>query len=259
MRIAVAGGTGVVGRYVVEAAQAAGHDAVVMSRSHGVDVRSGAGLDSALKDVDVIVDAANVNTMNASKATAFFTESTRRLQEVGAAQGVPHLVTLSIVGIDRISGNGYYRAKVAQEEAAKKGPIPVTILRATQFHEFAAQILSRMRMGPVALMPVMRTQPVAARSVGEALVEAAVQPPPARFASDEPLQVAGPQPEDLVGMARALVKRNRRHAMVLPMWVPGSMGRAMRDGSQLPRSDFRSVGPRFSEWLETEDARRIEF
>ena len=147
MRIAVVGGTGTVGKYVVMAAEQAGHHVAALSRRVGVDVQTGAGLDAALVGVDVIVDVINVETLSRSKATAVFTESTRRLHRVGAAQGVSRLVTLSIVGIDRVP-SGYYQAKLAQEAAALDGPLPATIVRATQFHEFPAQAFKRVHPGP---------------------------------------------------------------------------------------------------------------
>jgi len=151
MRIAVAGGTGVVGRYVVEAAHQAGHDVVVMSRRSGVDVRTGDGLPEALKDVDVAIDTTNAATTNRAKATAFFTDVAGQLQAVGAAQGVGRLVALSIVGLERVPGFGYYEAKLAHEAALLAGPLPVSIVRATQFHEFPAQVPFSCRRGPLGI------------------------------------------------------------------------------------------------------------
>ena len=136
MRLAVAGGTGMVGRHVVEHARRAGHDVVVLSRSEGVDVRSGAGLADALRGVDTIIDVTNAGTTEQGAATGFFTEEADMLQRVGATRGVGHIVTLSIVGIDRAPA-GYFAAKL--EHAAAQGTVPVTIMRATQFHEFPAQ------------------------------------------------------------------------------------------------------------------------
>ena len=253
MRIAVAGGTGMVGKYVVEAVTGAGHEAVVLSRSRGVDLRTNGGLASALDGVEVIIDAANPDSITGAKATAFFTDVTTRLQSVGSAQGVSRLVTLSIVGIDRVPGYGYYRAKLAQEAAATAGPVSVTIVRATQFHEFPAQILSRARFGPLAAMPVMRVQPVAARAVGQCLMEAAVEPP-----QDRMIEVAGPQPEDLVTMARRLVRTQGRRIAVLPIVVPGRGGRAMRGGQLLATPTTTLVGPTFADWLISDDAHTAE-
>jgi uncharacterized protein YbjT (DUF2867 family) len=252
MRIAVAGGTGVVGTFVVAAAENAGHDVVSISRRSGVDIRSGEGLAPALKGVDVIVDTTNAGTTNRAKATAFFTEVTQQLQTVGAGEGVARLVVLSIVGLERVPGYGYYEAKLAQEKVALAGPLPTTIVRATQFHEFPAQILSRTQFGPVAMMPQMKTQPVAARAVGEVLLETVVTPPVATMT-----EVAGPEVAELVDLARMVMRSRGARAWVIPLTLPGRAGKSFRNGDQLPGADVRRVGPRFSEWLRGGDLERV--
>src|ERR1700722_15907905 len=108
MRIVVAGGTGAVGRYVVQAAHDAGHQVTAISRRTGVDVRTGAGLSEALRGVDVIIDTTQPDTLSRARASAFFTEVGATLHTVGAAQGASQLVTLSIVGLERAPGFGYY-------------------------------------------------------------------------------------------------------------------------------------------------------
>jgi uncharacterized protein YbjT (DUF2867 family) len=248
MRIAVAGGTGTVGRYVVQAAEQSGHHVVVLSRRAGVDVRKGDGLDAALEGIEVVVDATHAGTTNRAKATAFFCEVSRRLQTVATAQGVTRLVTLSIVGVDRVPGFGYYQAKLAQEAAVLEGPLPVTIVRATQFHEFPAQILGRTRMGPLAVVPRMRVQSVAARTVGEVLLEVATGSP-----RQEMVEVAGPEPADLVDLARSVVARRDQRVAVIPVRVPGRSGKAMRSGALLPTPGVRLAGPGFADWLAGED------
>ena len=248
MRIAVAGGSGTVGKYVVRSASQAGHEAVAMSRSVGVDVRTGEGLLAALEGVDVIIDATDGGTIHRAKATAFFTEVTENLQSIGQAQGVSRLVTLSIVGLERLPGFGYYEAKLAQESVALAGPLPVSIVRATQFHEFPVQILSRSARGPIAPVPVMRIQPVAARAVGEVLVETAVGP-----TLGTTLEIAGPEEKNLVALARQVVRMRGRRTVVVPLRVPGRAGKAMRAGGQMPKSGARIVGPDFEEWLHGED------
>jgi uncharacterized protein YbjT (DUF2867 family) len=245
MRIAVAGGTGVVGRHVVQAALDAGHEAVVISRRTGVDARTGMGLSGALEGVDVIVDAANQVSTGRAKATTFFEEVTGNLQSVGAAQGVSRLVTLSIVGIDRVPGFGYYQAKLAHEAAAGKGPLPVSIVRATQFHEFPAQVLARLHLGPLGAMPVMRVQPVSARAVGQFLVQVATSP-----ADGTTVEIAGPQEEDLIDLARAILLRRGARGMVVPIRLPGGVGKAMRSGALLPGAGAHIEGPSFKDWLE---------
>src|SRR5215210_4752095 len=142
MRIAVAGGTGVVGAYVVEALGRRGHEPVVLARSRGVDVVSGDGVATALRDVEAVVDVTNRVTLNRRKARDFFSTTTRRLLEAERSAGVRHHVVLSIVGVDRVD-TGYYAAKLAQEELVRGDAVPFTILRATQFHEFPGQLLRR--------------------------------------------------------------------------------------------------------------------
>lgn len=244
MKVAVAGGTGVVGRHVVEVAKAAGHEPVVLSRAAGVDLLDENRVANALRGADVVIDVANAPTLSEKRATAFFTEIDERLSRLGAQAGASRLVALSIVGIERVSW-AYYRAKLAQEKAARRGPLPVTIVRATQFHEFPGQVLDRAHLGPLAAVPVMAIQPIAARSVAEFLVRSAEQPP-----SSEVAEIAGPRPEDLVALARATARGNRRHVVVVPIRVPGAAGRAMRRGDLRPGPDAELLGPTYADWAE---------
>jgi len=244
MRLAVAGGTGVVGRYVVEAARARGHEVVVLARSRGVDVRTGAGLDAALADVQAVVDATNAGMTDRAAASAFFADVAARLQEAAKRHGVGHVVTLSIVGIDRVP-YGYYGAKLRHEEAALGGPVPATVLRATQFHELAAQWIRRNLDGAVARVPRMRVQTVAARTVGAALAELATAPPAGHAG-----ELAGPETADLYELARAFAAR---HAPGITV-EPDEAGPGLSDGALLPSPGARIEGPTFAAWLASADA-----
>lgn len=251
MRIAVAGGTGVVGRYVVTAAERVGHDVVVLSRRSGVDVQRGEGLAEALAGVDVVVDTLNQMATRRKPAERFFTETARNLQSAAARAGVGHIVLLSIVGIDRASGYGYYAAKLAQEQVAQAGPVPVTILRATQFHEFPAQMLAMTRKGPIAVVAKMRSQPVAARTVGEHLV---------RLAEKQPggiVELAGPEVFEMPDLARRTLAARGIKAKVVAVPVPGSAAKAMAGDALLAGPGTTIDGPRFDDWLATEDARAV--
>src|SRR3954470_7008798 len=139
-RIAVVGATGRVGRHLVDVLQERGDDVVAISRSLGVDVISGDGLDDALAGVETIVDVATGPSPDQQAATAFFTTASRNLSAASQRAGVQRMVLVSIVGTDRFS-SGYYAAKNEHERATLSGPIPVRILRATQFHEFVAQLV----------------------------------------------------------------------------------------------------------------------
>ena len=174
MRMAVAGGTGLIGRQVVSLVEQAGHEPVVLARSRGVDLTTGAGLDAALAGAEVVIDVSNVTTLSKKRSVRFFAAATGQLLAAGARAGVRHHVALSIVGIDRV-GWGYYAGKLRQEELIRTATVPWTVLRATQFHEFAEQLLAR-SPGPLVPVPRMRVQPVAAREVAARLVELALGP-----------------------------------------------------------------------------------
>ncbi|MFI7597345.1 SDR family oxidoreductase [Actinoplanes sp. NPDC049681] len=239
MKVAIAGGTGLTGRHVAEALTGAGHEVVVLARGRGVDLLTGAGLDAALPGVDVTVDVSNVTTMKREVAVGFFERAGRNLVDAAARAGVRHHVVLSIVGIDRVR-TGYYEGKLRQEQVVRDGGVPWSVLRATQFHEFAGQLLERLP-GPIAVVPAMKVQPVAVREVAEALAALAVGEPRG-MAGD----LAGPRVESLVGMARRLIAAGgARRRPVMPLWVPGPMGR----GGLLPTGPGPRGTETFDEWL----------
>src|SRR6478609_8579772 len=235
MKIAAAGGTGLVGRMVVDAARERGHDVVVLARAEGVDLTTGAGLAERLAGVDAVVDVTSIRTQKREESEAFFGAITHNLQAAGAA----HVVALSIVGIDDVD-TGYYAGKRLQERVLAEGTVPWSVLRATQFHEFAEQVLQFVKVGPFSLVPRMQSQPVAAREVAEALIDLAEAGPSGKVAD-----LAGPERHDMVDLARRVAAGRR----VVPVRVPGAGGRAMRSGALCPTED----GPRgritFDEWL----------
>ena len=245
MKIAVAGGTGVVGRHTVEAVRAAGHEAVVLSRSHGVDLVTGNGLDTALSGVDAVIDVASVETLKAAEAIEFFTAATGNLVSAAADAGVAHIVLLSIVGIDRIPYD-YYAGKAAQEKVIEASRVPWTIQRATQFHEFAAQLFARAKLGPLHIAPNARTQPIAAREVGERLAGLAAGDPQGRVRD-----LAGPREERLSDMIRAYARGQGYRGWIPALNVPGPQMAGMRAGDALPGPDAVLGRQTFDEWLAT--------
>ena len=243
MRIVVAGGTGTVGRHTVEAVRAAGHDAVVLSRSRGVDLVTGEGLGHALAGADAVIDVTSIETRKASEAIEFFTAATGNLAAAAADAGVGHFVLLSIVGIDRMPYE-YYAGKIAQEKVVEASRVPWTTLRATQFHEFAAQMFRRAKLGPLHIALKARTQPVAAREVGSRLAALAAAPPQGR-ARD----LAGPREEQLADMVRAYARREGYRGWVPTLNVPGPQMAGMRAGLGLPGPDAELGSQSFAEWL----------
>jgi uncharacterized protein YbjT (DUF2867 family) len=242
MRIAVAGGTGVVGRYVVETARAAGHEPVVISRSGGVDLFTGTGLAGALDGADAVIDVSNSMAVTRSKAVQFFGTVTSHLLAAEASVGVRHHVALSIVGIDRVP-TGYYAGKLRQEALIAAGPVPWTVLRATQFHEFPAQLLDRVK-GPVVPVPAAPSATVAAREVAGHLLTLAASP-----AQGHAPELAGPEVHRLPTLARQLMHALGRRGVVVPVRPPGKTGSLTAHGALLPTGPGPRGQQTFRQWL----------
>jgi uncharacterized protein YbjT (DUF2867 family) len=249
MKVAVAGGTGVVGQWTVSALREAGHEPVVLARSAGVDLLSDAprnGLAAALAGCDAVIDVSNVNSMKAAVTSAFFEAVSRNLIREADAAGVRHIVALSIIGIDRVR-YGYYQGKLRQEAVLSQSPVPVSILRATQFHEFAGQYLSRFS-GRLVVVPRWRVQPVAAREVGAGLARLAGGAPPAAGAPAMS-QLAGPREENMAGMVRQVSASQGARRRVIEVRLPGAAGKAMAAGGNLPGPDVARGTQTFADWL----------
>jgi uncharacterized protein YbjT (DUF2867 family) len=244
MKIVVAGGSGMVGRHVVAVAQERGHRVVALSRSTGVDLATGAGLAQQLEAADVVIDVTSTATQSAQQSRQFFGAVTRNLLEAEGAAGVPHHVALSIVGSDK-APFGYYAGKALQEELVSTGQIPWTILRATQFHEFAQQMVERFRFGPVTMVPTMTSQPVAAREVAERLVELAEGEPQGR-----PADLAGPEELRMTAMVKAYTAAMSIRGPVVQIPLPGGFGKAMRDGTTLAGPGAQRGVQTFAQWID---------
>lgn len=246
MKIAVAGGTGTVGRHVVSIARDRGHQVVSLSRADGVDLVTCRGLDEALRDVETVIDVSGIQTRSTKKAVDFFTNSTQNLLAAEKKAGVRHHLALSIVGIDKAT-SGLYAGKLVQEDTVRHGGVPWTLLRSTQFHEFVPMTVGVASLGPLVLVPQMRTQPVAAREVAEALVDAAEAGPRGRMAD-----LGGPRAEELDDLVRAYLQKFRMRKQIAKLFIPGAMGKAMRSGDLIPKPGAAVGRQTFQEWLETD-------
>ena len=247
MKIAVAGGTGVAGRWTVEALRAAGHEVIVIARSAGADLVTGDGLDAALAGVDAVIDATNTTSPGKRASSEFFEATARTLMRTAAVAGVRHIVALSIIGIDRVP-YGYYQGKLRQEKVLQESPVPVSILRAAQFHEFPGQYLAKLP-GPVVIVPQWRAQPVAAREVGAAL---------ARIATGDPVamsELAGPRVEIMADMIRQVVRARGDRRLVVSVRLPGATGKAMAAGGGLPGGPGLRGTQTFADWVTEQRAR----
>jgi uncharacterized protein YbjT (DUF2867 family) len=245
MRIAVTGGTGTIGRHVVDELRSRGHEVRVLSRhspEYRVDLATGEGLAEALAGCDVVVDAVN-DPSSTKRATQIMVEGTRKLLAAEQAAGVRHHVCISIVGCDQVPF-GYLRVKADQERVVEHGPVPWTIVRATQFHELLAKALTPAGRWHVLPAPHARLQTIASADVAPAVADVAE-----RQARMGRIEVAGPEIVD----ARDLIRRWRsitgRHAVLVPLRIPGKLGRALRSGVlTAERPDVRGTTP-FASWL----------
>ncbi|MEV8436750.1 SDR family oxidoreductase [Actinosynnema sp. NPDC051121] len=243
MRIAVAGATGNIGSLTVAALERAGHEVVRVSRSAGVDLSTGEGLDAALAGVDAVVDAVNVAAADRAETVRLFSDMTRNLLAAEARAGVRHHVLLSIVGIADIEGNVHYAGKREQERLVTEGPVPWTIVPATQFHDFAEMVAGWTEQDGVATIAPLLVQPIAPQDVADVLAEVATGEPRGRH-----VDVAGPETQDLVDMARRTHRARGRDVRLVPTW-DGVFGPEMAGNALLPGADARIAPTTFDEWL----------
>ncbi|WP_194396496.1 SDR family oxidoreductase [Microbacterium atlanticum] len=242
MRLAIAGGTGMTGRHLAAVARERGHEVVVLARSTGVELLSGAGLGTALQGVDAVIDATNVKTAKADVAVMFFAGVTKTLVSAERAAGVRHHLALTIVGADA-APEGYYAGKLAQERLVADGGVPWTILRATQFHEYAALMFHRTHAG-AHVAPTGRVQPIAVREVARHLVDLAERGPVGRA-----VDLGGPREESLSDMVRRYAQAIGYRGPVPAVRTPGPIGRALRSGALLPGPEALRGTQTFTEWL----------
>jgi uncharacterized protein YbjT (DUF2867 family) len=251
MRVAVAGGTGVLGKALVAELVARGDEVLALSRTapkklpegvmhHSIDLTSGEGLAEALSGVEVVVDASNSNPRNAGPVLV---DGTERLLAAGVLAGVRHHVGISIVGCDRVP-TSYYKVKVEQEGAIAAGDVPWSLLRATQFHSLLAWAFGQ--AGKARLMPTgsARLQPIEPTVVATRLADVAHAEPAGRL--DD---VAGPEVRTLTELARAWRRADGRAMLPLPIPMIGKVGRPLREGA-LCNPEATAGGKTFEQWLE---------
>lgn len=259
MRVAVVGGTGMLGSLVVGELVARGEEVRVLSRrdtgrlpigaSHcRADLVSGDGLAEGLAGIEVVVDASN-SIPTRRQARRVLIEGTGRLLRAGADTGVRHHVAVSIVGCDRVP-MAYYKAKVEQERAIVSGPLPWSLLRATQFHSLVEWALASAARFGVLPTGAARLQPVDAEVVAQRVAAAAGGEPAGRLPD-----VAGPETSTLSELARAWRRARGRHPLPLRIPMLGPLGRALRDGG-LCDPGAAVEGRTFEQWLTGERHRQ---
>jgi uncharacterized protein YbjT (DUF2867 family) len=226
MKITVVGASGLIGTKVVGLLQEEGHEVVAASRSSGVDVLTGDGLAAALAGANVLVDLLNSPSFEDDPVMEFFTTSTTNLVAAAKAAGVGHYVALSIVGVEGLPDSGYMRAKVMQETIITHSGLPYTILRATQFAEFADAITDSMTVGDEVRVPDALIQPVEAEQVAAEVARAAVGGPLGDTAN-----IGGPEKISFEQMARDVLARRGDDKTVIVDQEAGYFGTQLAERS----------------------------
>jgi len=243
MKIAVVGATGQIGAYTVTALEAAGHAVVPISRSNGIDVYSGVGLADALSGVDAVVDASNNRSQDETEVVDFFATTSRNLLAAEHDAAVRHHVLLSVVGLDNGQRVVHYSGKREQERIVSGGSVPWTIVRATQFYELAARVAEAAERDGVAPIAPLLVQPIAPADVGAMMAEVATSDP-----LNAVVEVAGPQTQDFVDMARRTLTARGRAITLTPTWR-GPFNITMAGEVLLPGPDARIAPTTFEDWL----------
>jgi uncharacterized protein YbjT (DUF2867 family) len=197
MKIVVIGGTGRIGSKVVARLRDQGHEVVAAAPATGVNILTGDGLGTAMAGARVVVDLANSPSFEDGAALDFFRTAGRNLLAAEADAGVSHHLALSVVGTEKLSASGYFRAKQAQEALIRDSGIPYTIIHSTQFYEFLPGIIQSAAEGSTIRLPPALVQPIASENVAEAVARFALQPP-----ANGIVEIAGPERESLCGLAK---------------------------------------------------------
>ena len=244
MKITVIGGTGLIGSKLVEALREHGREVVSASPSAGVNSLTGQGLADALKGASVVLDVTNSPSWEDAAVLKFFETSTRNLLDYEASAGVGHHVALSVVGTERLLASGFFRAKLAQENLIKASSIPYSIVRATQFFEFAKSIADFSTDGNTVRLPSVLFQPMAADDVATALSGIATGAP-----VNGTVEIGGPEQFRLDEFIRRDLAARKDPREVISDARARYFGIAVSERTLVPNDDARLGQTRFDDWL----------
>src|SRR5688572_19697664 len=242
MKIVIIGGSGLIGKKLVQKLRERGQEVVAASPSAGVNTITGQGLSEALAGAQAVVDVANSPSFEDKAVLEFFETSGRNLLAAEAVAGVRHHVALSVVGTDRLLASGYFRAKMAQEELIKASTIPYTIVRATQFFEFVGAIAQFSTEGQTVRLPPALMQPIVSDAVAAALADVALAEP-----LDGTLELAGPEAIRMDELVRRFLAARQDTRQVITDPQARYYGTAVNDRSLMPGDNPRLGRTRFAD------------
>ena len=244
MKVVVVGGTGLIGSKLVKQLREHGQEVVAAAPTSGVNSLTGEGLAEALKGATAVVDVTNSPSWEDAAVLKFFETSTRNLLTYGAAAGVRHHIALSVVGTERLLESGFFRAKLAQENLIKASAIPYSIVRATQFFEFAKSIADLSTEGNQVRLPSVLFQPMAADDVARALRGIAMSSP-----VNGTVEIGGPEKFRLDELIRRDLAARKDPRGVISDSHARYYGIAVSERSLVPDDDARLGQTRFEDWL----------
>ena len=252
MKIVIIGGSGLIGTKLASGLSAQGHNVVAASPNIGVNSLTGEGLAEVLEGAEVVVDLSNSPSFADDDVLDFFTTSTQNLIAAEMDAGVSHHVILSIVGADRLPDSGYMRAKVAQEQLVKKGQVPFTIVRSTQFFEFARAIVDAATKGNEVHLPPAQMQPIATDDVASAPTKIVPLRP-----VGGPVEIAGPEKISQADLGRRVLAADGDDSRSVVSDVHAKyFGTEIDDDALTPGADARLGRITFTQWLATTGAKR---
>ena len=247
MKIVVIGGTGLIGSNLVNKLLQHDHTVIAASPATGVNSITGEGLNEAMKDTDVVVDVSNSPSFEDNAVMEFFQKSTTNLLSAAAYAKVKHYVALSIVGSDRVPNSGYLRAKVEQEELIKLSGIPYSILRSTQFFEFADRIAKSATIGEQVHISTAAFQPIASEETVAALTDIVLGEP-----LNGTVEVAGPVRTTMYEFIRYYFDEMEDTRQLVSDKHAQYFGAELNDQSLVPLGNARLGKIKYEDWLKTQ-------
>lgn len=244
VRVVVVGATGLVGSQLVPRLEAGGHEVVAAAPSTGVDAITGAGLTEALTGAEVVVDVSKPHGYGDEAVLRYYRQSTTHLLRAGADAGVRHHVTLAAIGTDRLTDSGFYRAKRVQEQLVEASGIPFTLVRSTQFFEFAVGIADASTVDGVVRLPSAPVQPMASSEVADAVAGIAVAAP-----RDGVAEFAGPERLTLDVFVRTVLGARRDPREVVTDAAATYFGGHPTADTLVPGAHARLGAVRLADWL----------
>jgi uncharacterized protein YbjT (DUF2867 family) len=245
MKLVIIGGTGLIGSKLVATLREQGHEAVAAAPNTGVNTLTGEGLAEALQGASVVIDVSNSPSFEDAAVLDFFTTSTRNLLKYAAEAGVTHYVALSVVGTDRLSESGYFRAKIAQEKLITESGSPYSIVHATQFFEFVRSIAAAATDGTTVRLAPVLIQPMAGDDVAKAVGTIALGAPVNRV-----VEIAGPEQFRLDELIRTGLKALHDTREVVADPQARYFGAILDTRTLVPADGARLGDTRFQEWIE---------